>query len=400
MRTVRGESRAGGRASVACAFAALGVVTEGWRIVAMRSFAPFVVLVPVVTAQSFVVDVNGGPGANFTSITAAVAAVPDGAVLRVRPGNYAESVVVAAKSLTIAGDNGAIIVTPVGLPALHVLGLGPAQDFVVRGMGMFTAANTTAEVRLEQNQGLVFVDSMNGLTPMRLHASNCDALLVSRCRLTDPALPAAVLDTCRAVFDECPMGPVVQIGGDLQLAGCGIVGHQNLLGVGGTALTMQGGVLRLLATQLSAGFSIATPGLAIGGTGSVRRTPDTALQGASPPVAAGITMITATMPRAATSWITGPIYSVYASGTAGDLAFLVGSVRALPQHLPGLDAVWLDAATAHVETAGVLTGGAFASWFTLPSSQAFTGLSVVWQLLSFAPNGALSVSNPTWLVLP
>ncbi len=48
-------------------------------------------------AQAYVVDVNGGAGANFTSITAAVAAVPDGAILRVRPGDYVESVVVTAK---------------------------------------------------------------------------------------------------------------------------------------------------------------------------------------------------------------------------------------------------------------------------------------------------------------
>jgi hypothetical protein len=55
---------------------------------------------------------------------------------------------------------------------------------------------------------------------------------------------------------------------------------------------------------------------------------------------------------------------------------------------------------ARIETAGVLTGGASASWVTLPGLPAFTGLSIVWQLVTFAPNGALSLSSPTWLVLP
>jgi hypothetical protein len=36
---------------------------------------------------------------------------------------------------------------------------------------------------------------------------------------------------------------------------------------------------------------------------------------------------------------------------------------------------------------------------TLPSSPALTGLSIVWQVVSFAPNGAISLSNPTWLVV-
>ncbi len=351
-------------------------------------------------AQSYVVDVNGGAGANFTSLTAAVAAVPDGSILRVRPGDYIESVVVVAKGLTITGDVGASIVAPPGLPALHVLGLGPAQVFVVRGLAMRAAVSGTAEVRLEYDQGLVFLDGAGGFMQSRLYATHCDALLVSRCYWFDPALPAATFDTCRAVLDDCTVGGLQQNGGDLQLAGGSVAGLANTLGLGGTAVTMQGGALRVLGARLYGGFSLVAPGLAIGGTGSVRCTPDTLLQGASPPVAPSIAMVTGSMPHAAISWITGSFYSVYATGTVGELAFLVGAARALPQTLPGLDALWLDAATARIETAGVLTGGAFASFVVLPTSPALSGLSIVWQVVSFAQNGALSVSNPTWLVVP
>jgi hypothetical protein len=354
----------------------------------------------VLAAQSFVVDVNGGPGANFTSLTAAVAAVPDGSILRVRAGDYVESVVVAAKGLTISGDTGAAIVAPAGMPALHVVGLAATQVFVIRGMGVRGPAGVAGEVRLQANQGLVFLDAEGASLQARLHATACDALLVSSSNWYDAMLPGATIDSCRAVFDQVTVMDLQQIGGDVQLAGSTMYGRANFVGVAGPAVTMQGGDLRLLGSQVQGGSSWFAPGLAIAGTGSVRRTPGTQLQGASPPTAPGIGLVTAAMPHVATNWITSTLYSVYASGAIGDLAFLVGSVRALPLVLPGVGDVWLDAATARVETAGVFTGGAFAAWVSLPTSPAFTGLSLVWQVVSFAPNGSLSISNPTWRVLP
>src|SRR5262245_22482850 len=58
--------------------------------------------------QTFVVDAGNGPGANFTSIAAAIAAVPDGATLLVRAGTYAPFTV-DAKGLTILGDPGVVV---------------------------------------------------------------------------------------------------------------------------------------------------------------------------------------------------------------------------------------------------------------------------------------------------
>ena len=53
-------------------------------------------------AQSFVVDINNEPGTNFTQISHAVAAVPDGATLLVRSGDC-ESFFVDGKGLTLIG---------------------------------------------------------------------------------------------------------------------------------------------------------------------------------------------------------------------------------------------------------------------------------------------------------
>jgi hypothetical protein len=56
-------------------------------------------------AQTFVVDVQNGPGTNFTSITAAIGAVPNGSTLLVRPGAYAPFDI-NSKGLTILAEPG------------------------------------------------------------------------------------------------------------------------------------------------------------------------------------------------------------------------------------------------------------------------------------------------------
>ena len=61
------------------------------------------VLVGPLAAQTFIVDQNGGPGVHYQDLPRAVAAVPDGAVLRVRAGNYS-TFVLANKGLSILGD--------------------------------------------------------------------------------------------------------------------------------------------------------------------------------------------------------------------------------------------------------------------------------------------------------
>jgi pectin methylesterase-like acyl-CoA thioesterase len=59
-------------------------------------------------AQTFVVDAANGPGAHFTEITAALQAVPEGAVLRVRAGDYA-SFTIDGRSVTVLGEPGAVV---------------------------------------------------------------------------------------------------------------------------------------------------------------------------------------------------------------------------------------------------------------------------------------------------
>ena len=74
-------------------------------------------------AQIFVVDCSGGPGTDFTSIRAAVAAVPDGARLLVRPGIY-QPFVVDGTSRT-------------GMPVLYEPPTDVGADRIVNGVAAF-----------------------------------------------------------------------------------------------------------------------------------------------------------------------------------------------------------------------------------------------------------------------
>ena len=64
-------------------------------------------------AQSYIVDVNGGPGHHYTDLPEAVAAVPDGAVLWVRPGDYSRFTL-AKKGLKILSPDRLNVLPPIG----------------------------------------------------------------------------------------------------------------------------------------------------------------------------------------------------------------------------------------------------------------------------------------------
>ncbi|MCA8976080.1 MAG: hypothetical protein KDC98_15265 [Planctomycetes bacterium] len=77
-------------------------------------------------AQTFVVDINNGPGTSFTTIDAAVAAVPGGSTLIVKAGNY-PGFTIAQKSITVLAE-----ARVVASPAISVTGLTAAQKVVLR----------------------------------------------------------------------------------------------------------------------------------------------------------------------------------------------------------------------------------------------------------------------------
>src|SRR5262249_13509994 len=113
-------------------------------------------------AQTFVVDASNGPGTNFTDVAAAVAAVPDGATLLVRPGSYA-SFTLNGKGLTILGG-----------PGVQFAG----QSAVV----MNTLSNQAVVLR-----GLAFADGVFGPSPYAVTVDACaGAVLIEDCNHSHP----------------------------------------------------------------------------------------------------------------------------------------------------------------------------------------------------------------------
>ena len=68
----------------------------------LRLFLFAVAALPI-AAQTYVVDVNNGPGTNFTTLQTAITTVPAGSTLLVRAGNYFESLDIDGKSLSRLG---------------------------------------------------------------------------------------------------------------------------------------------------------------------------------------------------------------------------------------------------------------------------------------------------------
>lgn len=85
-----------------------------------------------VPAQTFIVDAASGPGTSFTDLPPAIAAVPDGAILLVRPGSYGP-IALDGKGLSILATAPGVLLAPGGT-AIHVQTLSATQAFTLRGV--------------------------------------------------------------------------------------------------------------------------------------------------------------------------------------------------------------------------------------------------------------------------
>jgi len=103
-------------------------------------------------ADVFVVDVSGGPGTDFTSISAALSNAQNGDILLVRSGVY-EGFASDGKAVTVVADEGANALVSGNVTITQV----PAQSvFTLRGFE-FAA---TADLTLTDNAGLVRLEDL------------------------------------------------------------------------------------------------------------------------------------------------------------------------------------------------------------------------------------------------
>ncbi|MBL9075860.1 MAG: hypothetical protein JNL08_00065 [Planctomycetes bacterium] len=367
-------------------------------------------------AQTFVVDANNGPGTNFTTLTAAVAAVPSGSVLSVRAGIYA-GVTIDAMSLEILGEPGARIDAQPGSNSkvVSVVNLQPAQRVRVSGFELSTTSYYYAVTAESVNcQGLVCFEDLRCVTSTQVYISlrfvNSDRVLV-RDVTSNTGWVGATCQQSNVSFEDCRLGvplagpvgsaaPLYVTGGSVQLANSSVRASG---GFSSHAVSMQGGELRLLGTTVLTAGAPPPPPLwwvphELAGSGTVRLDPSVTLTTGM--VEAGITVVTQAMP------------SLRSSGTATTIdAELTGpnsALGAIAVSLPGprvvlplfQDAVWLDGSSLIWVGLGVLgpslpvTG--WLPWTIGPAP----GLVAVWQGVVFDPATGWQVSNPSLAVLP
>ena len=370
----------------------------------LHPFLAALASIAAVTAQVFVIDAQNGPGTNFVDISAAIAAVPEGAVLRVRAGLYGQFAI-DGKSVTVLGDPGARILTVTG-PVIS--NLQPQQSVCVRGLLLepFFGGLGSGRFLLQGNQGSVCLDGIG--TSFGQH--RLVVLQSSQVRVRDCLFTGTVeLTAADAVFDGCSfqagnstLPSLTQQGGRLQLSGCQVVGGPNFGQPAGTCVQLNGGELRVVGGGLTSSNVLGQPGLAVGGSGSVRLDPGVVVSAASPAFAAGVSVTTIAMPQlTAVGAPLGGTITAAVNGPLGSLAALSVAFPGSALLIPGVvDPLFWDLATAVNQAIGIpLPNAPLTSQIVVPVDIAFVGAQLVHHGITLDAAAGLQISAPASTVV-
>ena len=378
-------------------------------------------LLPFVTAwlpaQAFVVDAANGPGANYTSIAAAVTAVPDNSVLFVRPGNY-DGFTIQAKGLTVLGGAGVGVTGPVSVHSTSQI-----QSVVLRGLtinSLVLCYNTPVTITVNNCSGPVLLEELT--TPA--------GFLFGRCVGT----PLSVLNSSQVVVRECGLAGRTEVdsstivfdGGDLfgwiadgpavvdssgllltnsnaQIVGADVRGGDGFQAstAGSPGIEMQDSNIRLLpGASVAAGAGAIIPASATivaNGTNQLRADPSVPLSGAGAQ-AQGVTVQTSPMPAVhATSGTAGGSVGATVSTQIGDLVILVVGLRGAPSQIPGFaDEFWLVPGSYSFFVIAVQTSALnpVAGSISVPAGTSFEGLQLGWHAVSSGAVTGFQNSNP------
>ena len=372
-------------------------------------------------AQTFVVDIANGPGADFPTLTAAVAAVPDGAVLLVRPGAYA-GFTLTARGLTVLADPGVDLTSP-----LVIGNTAPHQAIVLRGLVWPSAAAIRANAFLElgQCQGPVLVEAcvtpdpylcFVPPCPAALVATACSQVLCQDCVFGGPSrLEAtnAVFANCSLIDHDCllcssgsPNAPTRALQATdsvVQLRGCTVAGgNGSAYGPGGVpngaGILLIRSDLRLVGSSVSSGMGpLEWGGNAIhGSSAALRRDPTTVLTARSLPILNVADTVRA-MPGLRSSGASlGGSVTAATETAVGDLVVLVVGFGGTPAMVPGFeDAFWLDPTAHSFFAVGVQQSGASVQGtISVPPAANLRGVWLLWHAACFGPVTGMQNSNP------
>lgn len=357
-------------------------------------------------AQAFVVDAANGPGSNFTNLATAIATVPDGAVLRVRAGNYG-GFTIASKSLTILGEPGATLTNLLLGPTIE--NLQAHQSVWIRGFDLQSFFSGAGVIRLtcRNNLGAVHLTELGVLQgSLALTVTQCDRVFVRGCYFTSQV----GIDQSDVVFQWCGISAqnfslpnVVQQGGHVQLVGSQVLGRPYAGASSGVGYTMNGGELRVLGGgSLGSSTIFGSPGFAIDGTGLVRIDPNVTIVGSATPFAPGITVATAAQAHVTTNdpLLGSPLFPSL-HGPVGSLAVLAIGLPGPRQLAPGIvDAFWWSPPTVATLAVGIPQPGVpLSSTVPVPNQLVWVGIQILCQGVTFDATTGLQASNPVPFVV-
>lgn len=386
---------------------------------------PFALVAPLLAQATFVVDAAGGAGANFTSIQAAVLAVPDGSIVVVRAGTYA-AVDIFNKGLTILCDPGVVAVSTPGVPYLWIRGTAANQTVVVRGL---LTSLPDWSVSVTATAGPVVLDRL-GFVP-RLDVVLASQLLVIDTLFTQslPFSPPVSLHDAHAIFERCQMLGANGFGSfqaqsglllrsvlgacDVQLARCTVTGGNGHVysGSGGAQIFSgapavscdPGCTLRILDDGSHAVRSGTTPAPGVSpapivGGGPVRVVPAAVLV---PPMVPSLTFTVVEMPSlTCTDAPVGGTVQIERRGQSGHLFSLAVDLPGPKSVWPGVpDPLWLDPSTLVVAAFGIAPATPWNFTKPVPLVAALRGFSMVWQSADVDLTGQLALSNAGFSVI-
>lgn len=376
----------------------------------MRRLAVAVSAMSGLAAQgTFVVDPANGPGTNYTSLPAAVAAVPSGSILIVRAGTYPK-ITIDAKSLTILCDVG--VTTNVAMDwYLEIRNITASQAVYVRGLRpvgytAFEVTNAAGPVCIDGQGASPQVTGIPIYQSPTIQASAQVAVKGFTFRYVSPTIVVG----SSVVFEQCTfhgqgqvwfapnayVGPSAALSSTnsvVQLVSCSAFGGPGTTVPGRAAIELdQGSLLRVTGSgQQIVGGNVA----AFSGPGSVWIDP--AMVVVAPATTSGTVITSFDMSRVlATDAPPGGNLGVVRYANSPGAFFLLVGVASPSVVVPFLPLpVWFDPAAFAVQAAGVgPTSGGLAATLSVPNIATLRGARLVWHSLDLAAGGTWDLSNP------
>ncbi|MCU0864125.1 MAG: hypothetical protein MUC36_10050 [Planctomycetes bacterium] len=359
-------------------------------------------LATTTAAQTFVVDLAGGPGVDFTSIPSAVAAVPDGATLVVQPGIHLPFTIYD-KSLTVLGGPGVVIGAP---GVVEVRNLAAGRRVVLRGLEVRGIGLVPGVFRCSDNAGALLIEACrspltNG-AGCRLECTNCQQVRIVDCTwnggLAAPVvLYDSVVSMVRATCPALSGAPsTLQIaGGVTELVDCDVRSLPAPAPFGFPINVLSPGVVRLLGTtridnRPFQGWS----GPAITGPATVLLDPTVLILASTPAFGATTTVISRAMPslRAASAQL-GSEQEAVLRGPLNGVGGLWAGLETDPLPTTVFGSPWyVD--PAHVVA---MAGGTFVAplvgRYSVPPLPALLAARIAWQGWSFDLLNGFQISN-------